>query len=107
MNKRYYVEQKPVEPLVLTVRDERGVPRNLSAYDSAQVFISGTNGFGFDDAGTASITDAANGRITFTFTGNSVFGTVGRYRIQVKLIDGDRWDWSDIGEIEVLRGLDE
>ncbi|MET7769903.1 hypothetical protein [Nocardia sp. NPDC005366] len=106
--KTYYMNQKPVEPLVFVVRDERGKARDLSLYDSAQVYITGTNNFDFDEiGGTAVITDADNGKVTFTFMGETVFVNQGKYRFQVKLIAGDRWDWTDIGEIEVRKGLDE
>ncbi len=105
--KKYYVNQLPVETLLITVVDERGFARDLSIYDSAQLLIGATNGFTHDDTGTATITDAANGKVSFTFTGDSRFSSAGKYRIQLKLIAGTRADYADIAEFEVLRGLED
>lgn len=105
--KKYYVGQTPVETLLIAVVDERGQARDLSIYDSAVVLFGATNGFVHDDAGTATITDAPNGKISFVFTGQSVFTGEGKYRVQVKLIDGARADYADIAELEVLKGLDD
>jgi hypothetical protein len=103
--KTYYVDQVPAEALVFTVKDEARKPRSLAAYSGAAVFF--TNPLGLTTSGgTATITDAANGEVTFTFPATTLFPMQGQYRVQLKLLNGEREDYTDILNIRVVQALE-
>lgn len=104
MQKIYYVNQVPVESVVFTVVDETRRPRNLSAYTSASVIIVSPKGEQIA-GGAASITGSAQGQVTYTFPGTSVFTMPGQYGIQLRLANGDRADYADVLQIKVIEPL--
>lgn len=73
----YYVNAVPSEPLVITVRDKAGAPVNLAAASSV-VFVGDAL-----PAGTASINNAAQGKVQYLFS--SPFASAGLYVIQVRV----------------------
>ena len=103
MNHIYYLRQKPVEPIEFSVCDERGKPRNLSAYSGASVVFIDPEGEGLT-GGVATITDAANGKIKFVFEGETIFTEVGKYQLQLLLHADDRADYAERMTIEVEKG---
>lgn len=105
MNKTYYVGQTPVEQIVFTVRDERRSPRSLSAYSAAEVIFRDPTGQTIE-GGSASITDAANGEVTYQFPETSLFTMAGAHSVQLKMINGDRADYADIATIKVRESLE-
>lgn len=105
MNKTYYKSQTPVETITFTVKDERSIVRNLTAYTGATVLIAGPDGV-LRTGGTATITNAANGVVTFTFPNTTMFDVVGDYAVQLKLTNGTKADYADITTIRVVESLE-
>ena len=106
MNEKiYYVNQVPVESIVFTVVDENRQPRSLNAYTGASVHFTSPNGTSID-GGTATITDSANGKVTYAFPETTPFTARGAYRVQVKLTNGTREDYADIMTLRVVESLE-
>jgi hypothetical protein len=103
--KTYYVNQVPVESIVFTVVDEQRNARSLAAYTSASVYFTSPDGT-IKTGGDAVITDSANGKVTYTFPEATVFDQRGAYRMQLKLINGNREDYADILSIRVIDPLE-
>lgn len=99
--KTYYVNQVPVESIVFTVVDENRAPRSLSSYSGARVFFTRPDGSS-TDGGNAVITRSASGEVTYTFPETTVFTQRGSYRVQLRLENGARRDYTDITTIRVV-----
>lgn len=105
MEKTYYVNQVPVEAIVFTVVDESRNARSLSAYSGAAVHFTNPTGT-VKTGGTATITDSANGKVTYEFGETTIFDSTGTYRVQLKLTSGSREDYADIMSIKVIEPLE-
>lgn len=103
--KTYYVEQVPVESIVFLVVDETNTARDLSSYTSASVFFTDPDGLKIA-GGEAIITDSAKGKVTYTFPSTSVFSRRGEYKVQLRLGNSNRADYTDILSIKVLESLE-
>lgn len=104
-DKTYYVNQVPVESIAFTVVDEQRNARNLDAYTGASVFFTNPNGV-VKSGGPAQITDSETGLVTYTFPSATVFDLKGSYRVQVRLENGAREDYTDIMTIRVIESLE-
>ena len=104
-DKTYYVNQVPVESIVFTVVDETRKARSLSAYTGASVYFTSPDGTK-KAGGEAVITDAPNGKVTYTFPEETIFDQKGAYRVQLKLENGGREDYADIMTIRVIDALE-
>ncbi|MZE50127.1 hypothetical protein GTY86_02095 [Streptomyces sp. SID5770] len=105
MTLEYVAGSVPVESLAITVQDENGNARTLSAYSSASLLVSGPDGV-LRVGGTAAITDAANGLVTFTWPSTSLFDVPGDYRIALKLMSGSGADYTTPIRVVATRGLE-
>jgi hypothetical protein len=104
MTLEFVVNSVPVEPLEFVVYDETGFSkRSLGAYTGAQVVITGPDGLQ-RVGGTASITDAAGGKVTFSWPETSLFEVPGDYHVQLKLMNGSAADYTTTKRI-VVKGL--
>ncbi|MFI8229425.1 hypothetical protein ACIGDI_11380 [Streptomyces sp. NPDC085900] len=101
----YIAGSVPVEPLAITVRDEVGNPRSLSAYTGAAVLIIGPDGV-TRTGGTAAISNAAEGQVTYTWPNTVVFDVPGDYRLRLKLTKGAAADYTAEQKIIVRPGLE-
>lgn len=101
----YYVGQVPVDPLLIRVQDENGDSRNLSGYSGASVLFSGPDGV-LRTGGTATITDAANGLVSFDWPTTTLFDVPGDYRMALKLTAGSGADFTTPIRVVVARGLE-
>lgn len=101
----YFAGSVPVEPLVLSVKDEVGNPRSLSAYTGAAVLITGPDGV-LRTGGTAVISNAAQGEVTFTWPSTTLFDMRGDYRLTLKLTNGAAADYTGERKIIVRPGLE-
>ena len=105
MTLEYMTGSVPVEPLAITVQDENGNARSLSAYSGASLLVSGPDGV-LRTGGTAAIADAANGLVTFTWPTTTLFDVPGDYRLQLKLSAGSGADYTTTLPVVVKRGLE-
>ena len=101
----YIAGSVPVEPLVLTVKDEVGNPRSLSAYSGAAVILTGPDGVS-RTGGTAVVSNAAQGEVTFTWPSTTLFDIPGDYRLRLKLSNGAAADYTGEHRIIVRPGLE-
>ncbi|MFD8067921.1 hypothetical protein [Streptomyces parvulus] len=106
MTLEYVTGSVPVEQLSITVQDENGNARNLSAYSGATLLVSGPDEIG-RTGGTAAISDAANGLVTFTWPEATLFDVPGDYRIALKLTAGSGADYTTPMRVVVVRGLED
>ena len=95
----------PVEPLAITVQDENGKARNLSSYTGAALLFSGPDGV-LRTGGTAAITNAASGVVTFTWPETTLFDVPGDYRMALKLTASSGADYTTAVRVVVTRGLE-
>lgn len=103
--KTYYVEQVPVESINFMVVDESRNARNLSSYTDASVFFTAPDGTSIA-GGEATIVDATNGKVTYTFPETTVFTQRGEYQVQLRLGNSNRADYTDIMSIRVVESLE-
>lgn len=101
----YVAGSVPVEQLSITVQDENGNARSLSAYSGASLLVSGPDGV-LRTGGTAAITDAPNGIVTFTWPVTSLFDVPGDYRLALKLTAASGADYTTPIRVVVKRGLE-
>lgn len=103
----FYVGQKPGFPLVVTVRDiVTDEPKNLSNYTSVEFKIVDPEGADVDtSAGTASISDATGGKVTYVWPNASLFAQEGDYKLQVKLIGANSEDYTGTTTFEVYETI--
>jgi hypothetical protein len=88
----FVVGERPSDPLLITVTDAAGAPRDLSTYNA--VTVEGL------PAGTTAITNAAQGRISYTFTAAFAQAGTASFRVKLAQADGDV-DYTPYGQIEV------
>ena len=107
----YYINQIPVEELLIKVVDERRQPRNLRGYDSeVAVYFAGPDGIVRDAGGSGYVAMAHLGHVSYEFGSVSPFAVAGDYKIQLKLSRTEvgnvvQYDVTDIATIEVKKGL--
>ncbi|MEQ6021307.1 hypothetical protein SOM70_01820 [Streptomyces salinarius] len=101
----YIAGSVPVEPLAITVKDEVGNPRNLSMFTGAAVLITGPEGV-TRTGGTATISNATEGQVTYTWPNTVVFDVPGDYRLRLKLTKGTAADYTAEQRIIVRPGLE-
>lgn len=77
----YVVGEKPA-PLEYQFLDSAGTPMNLGAYTAKFSCIERGSGVVTADAAAATVTDAANGKVTHSWVG-SEFPTPGRYEAEM------------------------
>lgn len=65
-------------PITVTIKNSDGTAKDLSGYDSAKFYMKRDDGKVKVDGATATISDAANGEVTYTFTSSDV-DTAGNY----------------------------
>jgi hypothetical protein len=82
----FYVGEQPSDPLVVTVTDEGGAPRDLTGVTSVQ-FVGDPL-----PAGTAAIANAAQGKVQYDF--DAPFVDAENLRVQVKMLTGGDSDYS-------------
>lgn len=101
----YFVGQIPKFAIVMTVKDpDSNAAKNLSSFNSVEVRLEGPGGNSIDTtAGTAIISDALNGEVTYSFPSTSLFDKPGDYQLQLKLTDGTFIDYTTAVTFEVLR----
>lgn len=101
----YFVGQVPVDALAITVQDENEEARDLSGYEGASALFIGP-----DDVtrtgGTAAITDAVNGLVTFDWPSTTLFDVPGDYSLRLKLTAGSGTDYTTPIRVVVKRGLE-
>ena len=103
--KTYYVNQVPVESIAFTVVDEARKARSLTAYTSATVLFTAPDGTSVN-GGTADITNASGGKVTYTFPGQVLFTQRGDYKMQLRLENGNRRDYTDVMTVRVIESLE-
>lgn len=95
----FYVGEQPTSPLVITVTNEDGTPRDLADYESVS-FI----GEGMPD-GTTTVSDPAEGKVQFDFA--APFTVAENLTLQIGMESGDIYDYSAPFVISVLDVPDE
>jgi hypothetical protein len=68
-------------PLVYQFLDSNGAPLSIAGYTAKANFAERSGGVSLAGAAVA-VTDAANGKVTYTFTGNE-FPTAGHWQIEI------------------------
>ncbi|MDJ0395908.1 hypothetical protein QMK17_21550 [Rhodococcus sp. G-MC3] len=107
----YYINQIPVEELLIKIVDERRQPRDLRAYDSdVAVFFAGPDGIVRAGGGYGYISMSYKGYVSYEFGNISPFTVAGDYKIQLKLSRVEvgelvHYDLTDIATLEVRKGL--
>lgn len=83
----FYLNQIPGSSLNITVSDPvSGDAVSLTAYDGVELLIASPAGDQIDTSdGTCSISDAANGVVTYQWPSTTLLEDVGDYRWQLKL----------------------
>ena len=105
----FYKNQVPVEMMRITVVDETNRPRNLTAYSSAQLFMTDPDGERVDamsGGGLVSFSDRPGGVLLFKFPEHTLFQKRGQYEMQIKLMAGTREDYTDVGTLHVIESLE-
>lgn len=111
MTTTYYINQIPVEELLIRVVDERRQARDLRGYDSdVDVYFAGPDGIVRDAGGYGFVSMAYEGLVSYAFGSVSPFAVAGDYKIQLKLTRTSvgelvQYDMTDIATIEVKKGL--
>lgn len=102
----FYVDAIPGEPLVLTVKDRvTDTAKALTQYTAAVLLMVGPDGTAITttaNGGSASITDAANGEVTYTWPTASLFSEAGDYKAQLKLTGTNKAEYTSVETFEVL-----
>lgn len=89
----YFVGAVPKRPATFTVLDSKGTPVNLGLYDSIKARMLGSNNEEIDlTGGTLTITNAAQGKVSFEWPAESVFRNPGEYVLQLELSSPDAKD---------------
>lgn len=101
----YVAGSVPVEGLSITVQDENGNTRSLSAYTGASLLVSGPDGV-LRTGGTTTITDAVTGKVSFAWPAVTLFDVPGDYRMALKLTTGSGADYTTPMRVVVVKGLE-
>lgn len=94
----FYLGEQPSEPLVVTVRDDAGNPRDLSDVTAVE-FVGGDL-----PAGDAAVSNAAAGKVQYDFS--APFTVAENLRLQVKLTTPEGTDYSAPFTLAVLDPAD-
>jgi len=83
----FYIGQVPADPLVITVRDDEGQPRDLTGYDTISLLMYDDFGVSVDtSAGTVDPIDpAVPSRVIYHWPPTSLFTAIGEYSLQFAL----------------------
>jgi hypothetical protein len=81
----FYVGQVPATPLLLTVYDSEGQPRNVSGYDTITLLMLDPSGQPVDTSGGTTGLGSTLGQVTYAWPATSLFTIDGTYRLQLAL----------------------